>query len=906
MFDSHLVVEGYLAGDWTDVSSYVRTASGVQITRGRANEAKQADPQQCTLTLDNTDGRFSVRNPTGPYFGTISRNSPIRVAVRAAKDAFGRTVSSGWGTLDFGGGWNVGLGAGGTVQFSDWNVGSGVATHSVPAAAAYRVSFLDLVNFADVDVAASFSLAVASATGGDLEPTLVLRAVSNTDYYMARARVNGTSFQLTVMHFDGTILATANYASLTYSAGTKYRIRAQVEGRTVRAKLWAASSPEPLGWHAVGSDTVTRTSSPGEVGIRSGVASGNSNAKPVVFSWDDFEVRQPRFAGEVAEWPNAFSLSGKDLTASITAAGLTRRIGTAVAPLKTAAQRFITNWGTAVAYWPLDDPNTAVSAAPLAGAQPMTGDVDPANPSTPNSGALGWGADTTNPALISGVTSHAGASLTGLVTMSASATSWSVGWMMKYTGAAAAAGWFVGQNGWTVGWSTSTSDGELLFSRYDNGPSGGLTAGITFPTPTWPWNGVWHAYVLSAVQSGGNVVFTLEMDGTTIGTATQATTLSPLKYVQFKSQPLQTTDVAFAQVSAWAENMAGVSLTTAMTGWDGETAGTRIARLCAEQGVDLVRAGDYTVSQQMGPQRPDNLINLVRECAAVDMGTLAEARGTNALFYRTLDARTNRPTVVSAAFTDLGAVPAPVDDDSATVNDVTVKLTRGGQYQLTLASGALSTLDPGAGGVGRKDKAYTLNAYNTSQLPGLAGWLLGLGTVDQARWPTLTFLREAAGGTLAAALLLTDLDSRVVVAASPTYKIYDDVQQLVAGYTETISVDGHRLVFNCVPEEPFHVGVVDDSGVSRVDHAAAYTNATLTTTATSMAVKSNDGTLWTTDAAEFPFDVIVAGERMTVTNCTGSSSPQTMTVTRSVNGVVKTHAANEQVALFRPCYTGLE
>lgn len=907
MYSPPLIVEGYLGGDWADLSSYARTAAGVTITRGRKDWTKQADPQPCQITLDNTDGRFSTRNPTGPYFGSIARNTPLRVALRAARDAFGRTVSNGWGTLDFGGTWNTGLGAGGTVAASDWNVAGGVATQSVPTTSAYRVSFLDVVQFTDVDVAASWSLAVASATGGDLEPTLILRAVSNTDYYMARARVNGTTLQLTVLHYDGTVLATVPYASLAYAAGTKYRIRAQVEGRTVRAKMWAATSPEPLGWHAVGTDTVTRASGIGEVGIRSGVAGGNSNTKPVVFSWDDVEVRYPRFAGEVAEWPNAFSLSGKDRTASITASGLTRRIGTAAAPLKTAAQRFILAANTATTYWPLDDPQTTVYGAPLVGPQPMVFSQDPRNTGTPNSAAITWAADSTHPAIVTAPTVRAGGTLTGQAQQAAGVTVWSVSWMMKYTHTAAANGWFVGQNNWTVGWSTTTNTGQLSFALYANGPTGGLTTGLIFTVPTWPWDGVWHAYVLSARQSGGNVVFTLEMDGATIGSDTEATTLSPLAYVQFLSGYLQTTDVAFAQVATWPFDLTGLSLTSAMIGWDSEMAGQRIARLCSEQGVDLVRAGDYTLSQRMGPQRPDNLINLIRECAEVDMGTLAEARGTNALLYRSADALPNRPTLVSAAFTDLGTQPQPVDDDAATVNDVTVKLARGGQFQITQTSGPMSVADPGAGGVGRKDKAYNLNAFDTNQLPGLAGWLLGLGTIDQARWPTLTFLRQAVSNTLATALLLADIDSKVVVAAAPTYKIFDDVQQLVAGYTETITPDGHKLVLNAVPEELFHIGVIDDGGVSRIDAADSATNGTMTTTATTVSIKSNDGgSLWTTDSADWPFDVMIAGERMTVTNVAGSSSPQTFTVTRSINGVVKSHVANEGVRLFRPCYIGLE
>ena len=42
----------------------------------------------------------------------------------------------------------------------------------------------------------------------------------------------------------------------------------------------------------------------------------------------------------------------------------------------------------------------------------------------------------------------------------------------------------------------------------------------------------------------------------------------------------------------------------------------------------------------------------------------------------------------------------------------------------------------------------------------------------------------------------------------------------------------------------------------------------------------------------------VGGERVTVTNITGASSPQTFTVTRSVNGVVKAHTSGTDVRLW--------
>jgi hypothetical protein len=61
--------------------------------------------------------------------------------------------------------------------------------------------------------------------------------------------------------------------------------------------------------------------------------------------------------------------------------------------------------------------------------------------------------------------------------------------------------------------------------------------------------------------------------------------------------------------------------------------------------------------------------------------------------------------------------------------------------------------------------------------------------------------------------------------------------------------------------------------------------------------------LWTTTGT--PFDINLDGERCTVTAVSGASSPQTFTVTRSVNGVSKAHAVGATVALWTPVYYGI-
>lgn len=64
---------------WTDVSDYVELADGINITWGRQNERSQADPNQLSLTLDNSDGRFTAERVTGAYYPNVKLDRPIRV-----------------------------------------------------------------------------------------------------------------------------------------------------------------------------------------------------------------------------------------------------------------------------------------------------------------------------------------------------------------------------------------------------------------------------------------------------------------------------------------------------------------------------------------------------------------------------------------------------------------------------------------------------------------------------------------------------------------------------------------------------------------------------------------------------------------------------------------------------------
>ncbi|SCL43792.1 hypothetical protein [Micromonospora eburnea] len=62
---------------WVDITADVR--GPVTITRGRTSAGGRAEYGRCSLRLNNPD-RYAPRNPTGPWYGLIGRNTPLRVS----------------------------------------------------------------------------------------------------------------------------------------------------------------------------------------------------------------------------------------------------------------------------------------------------------------------------------------------------------------------------------------------------------------------------------------------------------------------------------------------------------------------------------------------------------------------------------------------------------------------------------------------------------------------------------------------------------------------------------------------------------------------------------------------------------------------------------------------------------
>lgn len=896
----------YLNGDWRDVTEHVLSEAKVNMSRGRGDAATVTPPQRCGFGLLNTDLRYSQSNPLGPYFGYIGQNTPTEVAKRMVTDTYTRTVVDDWGTSDTGQVWTGGLfGAGGTVAFANWQVAAGVGTMSVPVANAYRGALLENEVYLDVDVQVDVSVPVTNITGAGIEPgNIYLRSDGgSTNYYLCRVLITTAEAVTVTFHHGsaGELATPITVAGLTHTAAQVLRVRVQAEGNTLRAKVWPASAGEPYAWNITIHDT--RVTTPGFVGVRSGVALGNTNALPWVFSYDNFRVSSMRYAGELSSLITESDVSNRVRTAAAQADGILRRLGQGDAPLQSVMRRAILGLVPApVAYWPCEDQDGATGgpSSGLPGGASMLG--------TPDYEADDIAFPCSAPLLkLTGV----GGSLTAAVPPYVSSGSNQVRWLMQTPSSGITNGAILlriftigGSTGyWAITYNTG---GGISLTIFNAAGASVFSSGFGFDI-----DGLARRYSLELIQNGANIDWNIsevhpDGAGGTSGTLA-GHTFGRITEVLFA--PGENTVMGHITVENQVTDT--FALRAQLGAHTNETAVARLIRLTAENELPFAYVGTAADSTPMGPQRVNTLIHLMRECANTDGGTLGESRGVVGLTYRTRAstyAQSPRLTL-DVALKHLRHPFQPTPDDRDTVNDITVKRSSGGEFRRTLDAGRMSTLVPPTG-IGRYDDTHDANSYTEADAGYLADWLLALGTIDEPRYPNLGIVLDApAVSSLLLSALDVDTDDLVrVINAGTAVGIYDDIDQLARGYKEVLSNHTHTLKFNATPASVHNIAVLD-STARRLDSGSSTLTSNITNSATSFSVTTTAvGDLWITtaaNAAEFPCPITIGGERMSLTAVTGATSPQTFTVTRSVNGVVKAHSAGAAVHPQYPTRTGM-
>ncbi|MGW1938949.1 hypothetical protein [Streptomyces goshikiensis] len=897
-----LLAEMQIGGTWTDITSDLYARGPLTIERGRPDEAARVDPARASLLLNNRGNKYSPRNPRSTNYGLIGRNTPVRFSVPGTESylaldgnpantiatpdhasfavtdldvraeltmdwystTLNQTVMGQWGA-DGNRGWSWRIRNGYSIL--NWTTAGTTASAlffeaqlpQLPRRAALRMTldvnngssgFTGALYWADT-LAGPWNLVFTAAVGG------------TTSIFNSTAALEIGPDQADVTPPRRPLIGRVHRAELLASIGGAAIANPDFRAKTPGTTSFADTAGRT--WTLTGTAAITN--------------------------------REYRLHAEVSSWPSRWDVSGQDVYVPVEASGVLRRLGAGTKALASTLRRRIPSYSP-VAYWPMEEGRDAAQAySPVAGVQPLsvTG--------------FDFASDDTCPGSSSLPKIDGSASMTGTVPTYTSTGSWIVSFQYLL-------GSYPGSSARILEITTTGTCQRITLTLTPSAVElrGYNSSGTEILNEDAAIVGVagaeWRRLDLSAGDAGGgNTHFHAgwvtplaggyAMDDTitaTPGIVTGITTNFGVALADMRIGHLAVLPSDVTDVYAYAE-----------AGYAGETASTRMLRLAREESVPVHLDQPTYMGAQVGAQRPSPLLTLLAETADADGGVLYEDRSDLALRHRWRGSLYNRAVALTLDYSAAGEVAPPlepVDDDQHVRNDRTVTRTNGSSSRAVLASGALSVQAP-PNGVGIYDDSRDLNLYSDSQPEGMAWWLLHVGTWDEARFPSV-HIDLAAAPHLIPAVLALDIGDRIQIINPPSWLPPGPIDLTVEGYTETI---GHPnswdVVLNCSPAGPWTVAALDSTSLGRLDTSGSTLALGISSSATSLSVATTTGALWSTVSGHRPFNIVIGGEVMTVTNLTGASSPQTVTVTRSVNGVAKSHSSGAPVRLAQAAILAL-
>ncbi|WP_051811951.1 hypothetical protein [Kitasatospora sp. MBT63] len=858
---------------WTDITDDVYNRDPIVITGGRSREGARVDPGKCSLTLDNRSGRYSPRNPLGPYYGRIGRNTPLRVSVkegppflRLSGTAGSRAGTPDHASLDITGDLDVRVDVTAT-EGNVWFTGASWELIGKYDSLSGNQRSWRLLIFGG-------ALLFAWSTDGT-----GAGAQQITSAHLPAPGAGRLAVRATLDVNNGAAGYTATFYTAASMAGPWVQLGDPVVGAGVTS-IFAGTAPLEIG-DLTG---VAATPMPGRVHaaqVRSGIGGTivaapdftaqvpgtTSFADSAGRTWTlagDAEItdRRPRFTGEIAEWPPNWTTDGSDQWTTVVAAGPMRRLGQAKTPLQSPMRRELSNPARAgiVAYWPIEDGTGATSvASAIPDAPPMeiTGTINPAR-------YTGWNASLPLPTLGDGrltgtVPAYSG---TGELSLRLFLAAPAAGIaaerrLLTFTGTGTAPTWAV----WLE------TDGDVTLRAYDSTGTELFNSG-SVPVGA---NGRQLSLGVELVQSGADINWAIfrfalpDLSNLVLSGTLVSRTFGQITAITIGEQG-GLGESAVGHLALANDTDAYANTAQALVAWSGEYAQDRIVRLCMESQIPLTTYGERTDTAPLGPQTTDTILNLLESAAAADGGLLCERRDSLSLAYRARATFYNQPVTLALDFETPGEVPPgirPVDDDQNIANDITIKRDQASSARAVLDEGALSVLDP-PDGVGRYDISTPLNLYSDDQCADQAGWALHLGTVDEARYPRIPVSLTAAPQLIEATTAL-GLRDVLTLDNPPDGQPPDQIRQLAEGYTETLTRATWDLVLNCSPARPWDVATLSDTALGRLDTGGSALASAASSAATGLTVATTNGPAWTTDPADLPFDVVLGGERVTVT-----------------------------------------
>lgn len=930
-----------LGGSWVNVTGDVQVAESIQITRGRTDEASSPQPSSCHLTLSNRTGNYTPRNPMGAYYGLLGRNTPIRVGVGVPPAGAGTGNQTGASLVA-----PASTAEQAGMAISMWAVEAPTATITAPAGytptglstgglMASRAA-VKLVSAGAVPVAtatSSVSAAYAAATcvipGG---ASVIASGNVNSSYsfggafapaqlgVFALAAGDVLVACITWSQDPNNAMVCSPWDDTTTSEWALTADSGQSTANSPRVQIWTRYCP-------VAVSAYTMQAMPwysGAADLQMSVLQVRGAA-----SWN------PRFHGFCMDFTSTADLSGNDVRCAIEAGSVLRQRGQGTQTPHSAFFRYLSN-SDSVAYWPLEGGTlTGALASPINGV--------PQALIPPGTGTIEYGQDTTSftasdalPVLTStyvqgytpAYTAGLGGGAYGASYVQAAPTALNQGLLW-----ALFAGGTIGTICITY---TSTSSWTCqVFNTAgvkiaDSGAIGGtVMVGVPRvwyvtwnPNPTNPATQTDFGFgYIDCITNLAPAFSFIGVTGT-VGTCSRVSVGQETTNTSFFDGGITVGHMAVARSGSNAASGTYGPTSTfprqisvkAAIGWRIESGQERFLRICQEESIPLSApifqaTTSASIAQRiiLSDQLVDNALGILAVTQATDMGEMAESRCSTGLMYRTGASLTGQ--AVTAQIDYAGRMIAgrlqPVDDDQLTRNDITVTQQGGSSVEAYLPSGNLSIMNPPQG-VGIYTQSVDVNVYYQSKdLPQIAALYLAQGTVDQQRFKSVSMLLEAVPGSVT---LLSSLDigNRAQIINTPVWVQPGPSDVIILGLTERIGpIAEWHIDFNAKPYGVNAVMKLDGTDVfARLDSGSATLQTAMNTTiATATVNLATNIDAWGT--LNLPYDILVGGERMTVTGVTGTTSPQVLSVTRSVNGVVKTHATGETVHVFWQTYAGL-
>jgi hypothetical protein len=861
--------------EWIDVTDRIRHEAGVSGERGRERES-DTTTSNLTFVAENSDLWWSSDIPGTANYRKLGRGTPIDWREPIVTDTFAGSATDSWGsTEDPAIAWQQ------TGTATDYQRTAGVGRHILTSTGTVRSTWLD-VSMRDCVIRGSVQVE-AVATGAQYRYAVVCRRKdSDAAHYRAELRFQTSgAVNIAIARVGGTAdvdLVTGTLTG-TYTAATTVHYEFIADGNQLLMKAWFDGDGEPATWYRGYDDDFTF----GDLGVRTVRDTSNTNNN-LQLDTLSFEVSQPRFAGEIWSLTPMQDPSGNDITMTVEASGILRRLSNTAKPIRSALFRSIRrgagSWGQqAIGYWPLEDGSLAsqLEVSSLSGA---------AKPGY-FSGNVQFGSDSTLP----GSAPLPSVSTGGLIAGSfpafpddfdASTDSWALNFVVKID---------------------EPPDVESVIARFGTSTEAAMyevamdtDGNLIFRTPKL-YQLLADTYVFSdladydgPVQPGEPSLFgrwvRIRIDNLPFGPSNYLVELewadAAIDNVSgILESPTGTTvwqppngawqlfgppsgSRAFGHVSA---HVGGVRYTAEKcTGYAGELAADRIERLFDEEEIAADTRGGGSVS--MGPQPQGTLLEAIEDAQSADLGVLVEPRVYRGAWYQSHTRLYNQlpAAIVDLANSELTDGFAPVRDDaSGLANHIEATREGGTPQEYTIADGDvfhLTTEEP-PDGISLAPASVSPNVQDDLDAAAQASWHAHLRAWREPRYEELRFRLHSstyrADPQLTADVGGLEVGDMIQLDNQPAWAPPDPVQLIVQGIKEYSDTVRREITLTCTPYVPWEVWCLNTSG-STVAVAA-------TSGATTLRVATSSGPEWQT-SPDPPFLIQVNGEGIRVTGCT--------------------------------------